>query len=175
MKVVGLAILVIGLMSSICLAADSTVTVDLALKKIEAMDALQLVRSMARVRGRLEVVDEHTIRVTDNAETIAVVRLVIEAVEDSNAAAEKIPTRSLADGSAIACVCLEHASVFDVMMTLRKEVNIANVAVIARPPIVVVRDTPAQVDSALSVILRMESLKIIAELVNAPLKGVVRN
>ena len=156
-KLAGMAILTLcGLTSTAALAADSTVTADLVLEQLQPADALTTVRSLAEVRG-VEVLDEHSIRVTGDADRVAVAKLVIDVAEHPSAVADEIPTRTLADGSVIASVRLEHTSVMDVMMALRKEVGIRKVVVSSELSTVVVRDTAAQVESALAVIRQMEA------------------
>ena len=156
-KLAGMAILTLcGLTSTAALAADSTVTADLVLEQLQPADALTTVRSLAEVRG-VEVLDEHSIRVTGDADRVAVAKLVIDVAEHPSAVADEIPTRTLADGSVIASVRLEHTSVMDVMMALRKKVGIRKVVVSSELSTVVVRDTAAQVESALAVIRQMEA------------------
>jgi len=156
-KLAGVAILTLcGLTSTAALAADSTVTADLVLEQLQPADALTTVRSLAEVRG-VEVLDEHSIRVAGDADSVAVAKLVIDVAEHPSAVAGEIPTRTLADGSVIASVRLEHASVMDVMRALREEVGIRKIVVISEPSTVVVRDTAAQVEAALAVIRQMEA------------------
>jgi len=156
-KLAGMAILTLcGLTSTAALAADSTVTADLVLEQLQPADALTTVRSLAEVRG-VEVLDEHSIRVTGDADRVAVAKLVIDIAEHPSVVADEIPTRTLADGSVIASVRLEHTSVMDVMMALRKKVGIRKVVVSSELSTVVVRDTAAQVESALAVIRQMEA------------------
>ena len=156
-KLAGVAILTLcGLTSTAALAADSTATADLVLEQLRPADALTTVRSLAEVRGA-EVLDERRVRVTGDADSVAVAKLVIEIAEHPSAVAGEIPTRTLADGSVIASVRLEHTSVMDVMTALRKELGVRKVVVISEPSTVVVRDTAAQVASALAVIRQMEA------------------
>ena len=156
-KLAGVAILTLcGLTSTSALAADSTATADLVLEQLQPADAIVIVRSLAGVRGA-EVLDERSIRVTGDADSVAVAKLVIDVAEHPSVVAGEIPTRTLADGSVIASVRLEHASGMDVMMALRKEVGIRKVVVSSKLSTVVVRDTAAQVESALAVIRQMEA------------------
>ena len=156
-KLAGVAILTLcGLTSTAALAADSAVTADLVLEQLQPADALTAVRSLAGVRG-VEVLDERRVRVTGDAESVAVAKVVIDVTEHPSAVADEIPTRTLADGSVIASVRLEHASVMDVMMALRKKVGVRKVVVSSTLSTVVVRDTAAQVESALAVLRRMET------------------
>ena len=156
-KLAGVAILTLcGLTSTSALAADSTVTADLVLEQLRPADALTIVRSLAGVRGA-EVLDERSIRVTGDADSVEVAKLVIDLAEHPSAVAGEIPTHTLADGSVIASVRLEHASVIDVMKALRKEIGIRRIAVDSKLSTVVVRDTAAQVESALAVIRQMEA------------------
>ena|SRR5688572_13591011 len=136
-------------------AADSAVTADLPLQQLQPADALTTLRAIADARD-LEVIDEHTVRVTDTAEAVDLARMVIEMAENPTDVAEEIPTRDLTDGSVIASVRLRHASVRDVSMSLRKEVGVARIAANTRLSTVVIRDTAAKVASALDVIRRME-------------------
>jgi hypothetical protein len=156
-KLAGVAILALcGLTSISALAADSTVTADLVLEQLRPADALTTVRSLAEVRGA-EVLNEHSVRVTGDADSVAVAKLVIDLAEHPSVVAGEIPTRTLADGSVIASVRLKHASAVDVMMALRKEVGVRKIVAISTPSTVVVRDTAAQVESALAVIRQMEA------------------
>lgn len=154
-KLAGVAILTLcGLTSA--LAADSTVTADLVLEQLQPADALTSVRSLAEVRGA-EVLDERSVRVTGDAESVAVAKLVIEVAEHPSAVAGEIPTRTLADGSVIASVRLEHASVMDVMTALRKDLGVRKIVASSTLSTVMVRDTAAQVESALALIRQMEA------------------
>lgn len=156
-KLAGVAILTLcGLTSTSALATDSTVTADLVLEQLQPADAVTTVRALAGVRGA-EVLDERSIRVTGDADRVAVAKLVIDVAEHPSVVAGEIPTRTLADGSVLASVRLEHASVRDVMMALRKEVGIRQIAINSELSTVVVRDTAAQVESALEVIRQMEA------------------
>jgi hypothetical protein len=156
-KLADVAILTLcGLTSTSALAADLTVTADLVLEQLQPADALTTVRSLAEVRGA-EVLDERSVRVTGDADSVAAAKLVIDVAEHPSVVAGEIPTRTLADGSVIASVRLEHASVVDVMMALRKEVGIRKIVVSSKLSTVVVRDTAAQVESALAVIRQMEA------------------
>jgi hypothetical protein len=111
---------------------------------------------LAGARGA-EVLGERSVRVTGDADSVAVAKLVIDVAEHPSVVMGEIPTRTLADGSVLASVRLEHASVVDVMWALRKEVEIRRIAVNSKLSTVVVRDTAAQVESALAVIRRMEA------------------
>lgn len=156
-KLAGVAILALcGLTSTSALAADSTVTADLVLEQLRPADALTTVRSLAEVRGA-EVLDERSIRVRGDSESVAVAKLAIDVAEHPSAVAGEIPTRTLADGSVIASVRLEHASVMDVMTALRKELGIRKIVANSTLSTVMVRDTAAQVESALAVIRQMEA------------------
>jgi hypothetical protein len=156
-KLTGVAILTLcGLMSTSTLVADSTVTADLVLEQLQPADALTTVRSLAGARGA-EVLGERSVRVTGDADSVAVAKLVIDVAEHPSVVMGEIPTRTLADGSVLASVRLEHVSVVDVMWALRKEVEIRRIAVNSKLSTVVVRDTAAQVESALAVIRRMEA------------------
>lgn len=156
-KLAGVAILTLcGLTSTFALAADSTVTADLVLERLRPADALTTVRSLAGVRG-VEVLDERSVRVTGDAESVAVAKLVIDVAEHPSVVADEIPTHTLADGSVIASVRLEHTPVLDVMMALREEVGIRRIVADSALSTIVVRDTAAQVESALAVIRQMEA------------------
>lgn len=155
-KLAGAAILTLCGLTSTSALADSMVTTDLVLDQLQPADALTTVRSLAEVRGA-EVLDERSIRVTGDAESVAVAKLVIDAAEHPSVAAGEIPTRTLADGSVIASVRLEQASVLDVMRALRKEVGVRKIVANSTLSTVMVRDTAAQVESALAVIRQMEA------------------
>ena len=73
-KSAGVAIILYGLMSLQALAADQVVTVELKLENIEAKEAVMVVRSLGHLREGLEVIDDHIIRVTGNAGTIALAK-----------------------------------------------------------------------------------------------------
>jgi hypothetical protein len=106
---------------------------------------------------RLEVVDGHTVRITDVSEAVDLARTVIEMAERPSEVAEQVTPRALADGSEIVCVHIRTASVPDVMLALRKEIGVKRIAANTKPSMVMLRDTPARIASALELIRQMEA------------------
>ena len=160
LKLRGVALLVLG---GLCagpmapaLAAEEAVTADLSLERLQATDALVMLRSLTGSRG-LQVVDEHTLKVTDSAATVELVKAVLDVAEHPSDSSDAAPTRELADGSVVVCVHLQHASVKDVAMALRKEMGVKRLAMEMELSTVMVRDTPERVDSALAVIRRLDA------------------
>jgi type II secretory pathway component GspD/PulD (secretin) len=160
LKLLGVALLVIGVpcagSMAPALAAEETVTADLSLQRLQAEDALVILRSLTGSRG-LQVVDEHTIKVTDSAETVELVKVVLDVAEHPSDSSATVPTRELADGSVVVCVRLQHAPVKDVAQALRKEVRLTRLAMEMELATVMVRDTPERVASALAVIRRLDA------------------
>jgi hypothetical protein len=105
-------------------------------------------------RAQLEIVSEHTIRVTDTTETLGTAKQLIDALD----ATSEPPTMFavLSDDSRIAVIRLEHAQAVDVMKALRSVLHISKVAVQQDPALVVVRDAPEKVLSARALVEVLE-------------------
>lgn len=157
LKLRGVALLVLCAVSMApALSAEETVTADLSLARLQAMDAIVILRSLTGSHG-LQVVDEHTVKVTDSAATVELVKVVLDVAEHPSDASDTVPTRELADGSVVFCVRLQHAPVKDVAQALRKEVRVTRLAIEMELATVMVRDTPERAASALEVIRRLDA------------------
>lgn len=133
----------------------SPVTEEIALARLDPRDVMTALRSMAGTR-RIEAVDEHTLRITDTPATIELARLVVDLAENPDTLGEAA-VHTLADGSALVCVALRHASIRDAMTALRAEVAVKRVAGNDTLASVMVRDTPAQVAASLAVLRRLDA------------------
>jgi hypothetical protein len=137
-------------------AASETVTADLALESLAPPDAMTAIRTVTGAR-RLEVLDQHTVRVTASAADLELARIVVDLAEHPAALSDETATRQLDDGSVLTCVRLERASVPDVGTAIRKEVNVARIVMSTERTSIMLRDTPEKVASALAVVRRMEA------------------
>ncbi len=135
--------------------AEAPAATVLRVETLSTHDAATALRSLAGVR-KLEIVDDHTLRTTDGADTVAIAKAVLEVIEHPAVGAAENSTRPLSDGSVLAAVRLNHASPSDVMLALRK-LGTARIAVLSGPATVAFRDTPAKAEAALNAIREMES------------------
>jgi type II secretory pathway component GspD/PulD (secretin) len=131
-------------------------TAEISLQQLDAANALTLLRTIADTR-RPKMVDERTVGVTDSPEVVALAKSVVDLAEHPSDAAGEIATHAAADGSVIAAVRLQHASMADVAGMLRTEVKIHKAAYNQALSTVVVRDTPEQVQAAIELIRRLDS------------------
>jgi hypothetical protein len=137
-------------------AAEAPETALISLKRLKAKEAVTTLRAIAEVRD-LEIVDEHTIRITEAAGTIEIARAAIAMAERPDEVAEEIPTHSVADGSVIASVRLRRTSPPKVLMALRRELGIRRISTHYDVPTIIVRDAPDKVAAALDLIRQMEA------------------
>ena len=156
---VALSILVAVALLAAPAAADqptaATETAEISLQQLDAASALTLLRTIADTRGP-KMVDERTVAITDSPEVVALARSVVDLAEHPSEAAGEIATHAAADGSVIAAVRLQHASMPDVARMLRTEVKIHKAAYNEALSTVVVRDTPEQVEAAITLIRRLD-------------------
>lgn len=153
----GVLLAVCGAAVAICAAwaGDALQAADLRLQQLKPADALTLLRTMVGAR-QLEIVDEHTIRISDAPETIVLAKTVVELAEHPSEVAERIPTHETADGTVVASVRLRHASLKDVSAALRSKLAIARMAMNSDLSTVMIRDRPDQVAAALDLIRGLE-------------------
>ena len=156
-RIAGVAALVLsGIALTAGFATEAPETATISLERLKANEAATILRTIAGVRG-LEVVDEHTVRITDAAETVEIARTVVAMAEQPDEVAEEIPTRSVSDGSAIASVRLRRASPREALVALRREVGIRQVSTNTDLSGIIVRDAPDKVAAALDLIRQMEA------------------
>jgi type II secretory pathway component GspD/PulD (secretin) len=123
------------------------------LENVEAKDALTILRSIADTR-KVSYVDEHTIVVQDTPENLALVSAVVKMADAAGDTADESPL-PVSDGTVITAVVLRHASAKDVLIALRREVQIRRIATLGEAR-VIFRDTESQTQAALEVIRRLE-------------------
>ncbi len=153
LKTLRLALLILcalGLTVARLSAADGvTRSEDLALSEGDPKEVLVLLKSIAGTID-VSVVDQHTIRVRDTPNHLAVAEQVVKmfaSVEESRYTA--------GDGSVILNVFLQHATAKDVMFALRAKLHVPKIAIIGTNR-VLLRDTASQADAALGMIRDME-------------------
>lgn len=136
-------------------ASDAPQTADLRLQQLKPADALTLLRTMVGAR-QLEIVDEHTIRISDAPETVLLAKTLVELAEHPSEVAERIPTQKTADGTVVASVRLRRASLKDASAALRSKLAIARMAMNSELSTLMIRDRPDQVAAALDLIRGLE-------------------
>jgi len=146
----------VALSTSLASAADSTSTADFNLRRVEAKGAVVVLRTLANTR-RIVVVDDHTVRISDDESKIADARAIVGLIENP---AEGSATVQLADGSTVAMASLRRASASDVLTALRTKLQIRRIATIegdgSTSSRVFVRDTNEQAQEALKLIAEMD-------------------
>src|SRR6185312_11741293 len=114
-----------ALSASVASAAESTSTADFNLQRIKPNDAVVVLRALANTR-RIVVVDDHTVRVSDDDSKIADARAIVGLIETP---AEGSQTSvQLADGTTVAIASLRRASAIDVLKELREKLQIRRIA-----------------------------------------------
>jgi type II secretory pathway component GspD/PulD (secretin) len=141
------------LSASLTSAAESTLTADLDVHKIEPVDAVVVLRSIASVE-RAVAVDDDTVRVWGDESKIATARVVVDLIEKPAEGSET--SVQLADGTTVAIAFLRHASVVDVLKALRAKLGIRKVATEDSSSIILVRDSNERVQEALKLIAEMD-------------------
>ena len=144
-----------ALLAAPAAADEPTETAEIALHQLKAPGALTLLRTIADTRG-LKLIDERTVSVTDSPEVVALAKSVVDLAENPSDLAGEVTTLAAPDGSVIAAVRVQHATLADVGSTLRVEVKIRKMAFDEALSTIVVRDTPEQVQAALDTIRRLE-------------------
>jgi hypothetical protein len=125
------------------------------LTTITGVEAATLLRTIAEVR-EISSIEDHAIVAGGSPETVALAGDVIKLVESPTTTADdRLPTDN---GWVVVKVPLEHVSSRDVMMALRTELKIARLVTLDDKTIVL-RDTDAQISSALELIEKMEKEK----------------
>jgi type II secretory pathway component GspD/PulD (secretin) len=143
----------VALSASLASAAESTLTADLDVHKIEPVDAVVVLRSIASVE-RAVAVDDDTVRVWGDESKIATARVVVDLIEKPAEGSET--SVQLADGTTVAIAFLRHASVVDVLKALRAKLGIRKVATEDSSSIILVRDSNERVQEALKLIAEMD-------------------
>lgn len=118
------------------------------------LDSRELATMLRTLVGpmRVEFPDERTVTVRAPAASLELCRKVRDLLATA-AATTRIDTP---DGTQILAVRLVRASGAEAMTLVRQTINPAKIAVSAAPPLVVVRDTPEQVDRVLELLQRLE-------------------
>lgn len=132
-------------------AAEVLQTEEIRLQRIDAKDAVTIVRAMAGIR-EIEVVDGQTIRVQSSPEKVLLARKVLELAEAGKGAEPKVARYEVGDGTHVAAVALQQAGGHELMGSLRT-LGIRRMAFVESPPTVLVRDSAEQVQAALQLIL----------------------
>lgn len=144
----------VTLSASLASAAESTA--DFNLQRVRPNDALVVLRALANTR-RIVVVDDHTVRVSDDESKIADARAVVGLIEKP---AEGSGTSvQLADGTTVAIASLRRASAIDVLKELRAKLQIRRVATLEADDSsssILVRDSHEQAQEALKLIAEMD-------------------
>jgi type II secretory pathway component GspD/PulD (secretin) len=146
----------VALSASLASAAESTLTADLDVHKIEPVDAVVVLRSIASVE-RAVAVDDDTVRVWGDESKIAIARAVVDLIEKPIDSSES--SVQLADGTTVAIAILRHASTGDVLKALRAKLGIRRVATVVTDDSssVLVRDSSERAQEALKLIAQMDS------------------
>jgi hypothetical protein len=150
-------IVCVALSTSPASAAESTLTADFNLQRVKPADAVVVLRALANTR-RIVIVDDHTVRVSDDESKIADARAVVGLIEKP---AEGSGTSvQLADGTTVAMASLRQASAIDVLKALRTKLQIRRVATIegdgSTSSRVLVRDSTERAQEALKLIAEMD-------------------
>jgi|GEM_PF-2939894 len=145
-----------ALSASVASAAESTSTADFNLQRIKPNDAVVVLRALANTR-RIVVVDDHTVRVSDDDSKIADARAIVGLIETP---AEGSQTSvQLADGTTVAIASLRRASAIDVLKELREKLQIRRIATLEADDSsssILVRDSNEQAQEALKLIAEMD-------------------
>ncbi len=146
----------VALSASLASAAESKQTADFNLQRVDPKGALVVLRTLANTR-QIVVVDDHTVRVSDDESKIADVRAIVGLIEDP---AEGSATVQLADGSTVAKASLRRAAAIDVLRAVREKLQIRKIATIggdgSTSSLVLVRDSNEQAQEALKLIAEMD-------------------
>jgi hypothetical protein len=147
----------VALSTSLASAAESTQTADFEVQRVKPTDAVVVLRSLANTR-RIVVVDDHTIRVSDDDESkMAAARAIVGLIEKP--AAGSAASVQLADGTTVAIASLRRASAIDVLKELRAKLQIRRVATLETDDSsssILVRDSNEQAQEALKLIAEMD-------------------
>ena len=157
-KVVQVILLLAGVVQptvTAVLAGEQTETAEFRVQRVKAWDGVGVLRAIIGVGG-LEVVDERTIRMQGSPENSVLARRVVDMMDGVDAITD-VTVHEVGDDTVLASVLLRHASIKDVMTALRAELQIKRLAAIQKPPLILVRDSPKQIEAALALISAMES------------------
>jgi hypothetical protein len=149
------SVVCVALSASLASAAESTLTADLDVHKIEPVDAVVVLRSIANVE-RAVAVDDDTVRVWGDEAKIAIARAVVDLIEKPAEGSES--SVQLAEGTTTVIAVLRHASAADVLKALRAKLHIRRVATIDTDDSssILVRDSSEQAQEALKLIAQMD-------------------
>jgi len=145
----------VALSTSLASAAESTLTADFVVQRVRPADAVVVLRALANTR-RIVVVDDHTVRVSDDESEIADARAIVGLIEKP---AEGSMSVQLADGTTVAIASLRRASASDVLKELREKLQIRRIATLEADDSsssILVRDSNEQAQEALKLIAEMD-------------------
>ncbi|HEV7504835.1 MAG TPA: hypothetical protein VGS07_07995 [Thermoanaerobaculia bacterium] len=146
----------VALSVSLASAAESALTADFHVQRVRPADAVVVLRALANTR-RIVVVDDHTVKVSDDESKIADARAIVGLIEKpADGSATSV---QLADGTTVAIASLRQASAIDVLKELRAKLQIRRVATIetdGSSSSVLVRDSNEQAQEALKLIAEMD-------------------
>ncbi len=151
-KMLALCALFLG--STATAKAEEARSEEIKLQRIEAKNALTMVRTLAGTT-RVQIADEHTLRIQDSSEKVLLARKIIEMLDGAGCAADAGARFEVGDGTIVACKALRHTSGNEVMAALRT-LAIRRIAVVREPPTVLVRDNAEQVEAALALIRELD-------------------
>jgi len=145
----------VALSTSLASAAESTSTADFVVRRVRPADALVVLRVLANTR-RIVVVDDHTVRVSDDESKIADARAIVGLIEKP--ADGSVASVQLADGTTVAIASLRQASAIDVLKELRAKLEIRRVATLETDDSssILVRDSNEQAQEALKLIAEID-------------------
>jgi hypothetical protein len=149
-------VICVALSTSLASAAESTLTADFDVQRVRPADAVVVLRTLANTR-QIVVVDDHTVRVSDDESKIADVRAIVGLIEKP--AEGSVASVQLADGTTVAIVALRRASAIDVLKALRAKLQIRRVATLDTDDSsssILVRDTNEKAQEALKLIAEMD-------------------
>jgi hypothetical protein len=142
----GFAILMALLSTRLASADDQTDTRTFALHYLRAQDAATIVRTITGIR-KLAAPDAHSIEATGTRVALQLTAELLSALDAPEV--EPSQTFTTGDETAVAVIPLRDISPSAAMAALRK-LQIQRVAASVEPAVVVVRDTPEQVASAIA-------------------------
>lgn len=145
----------VALSTSLASAAESTSTADFNLQRVRPADAVVVLRALANTR-RIAVVDDHTVRISDDESKIADARAIVGLIEKPPESSVSV---QLADGTTVAMAALRRASAIDVLKELREKLQIRRIATLETDDSsssILVRDSNEQAQEALKLIAEMD-------------------
>lgn len=134
--------------------AEAAAGEEIKLQRIEAKDALTMVRTLAGT-GRVQIADAYALRIQDTPEKVLLARKIVALVEGTECATDAGARYEVGDGTTVACRALRHTSGNEVMAALRT-LAIRRIGLVRAPPLVLVRDRAEKLDAALAKIRELD-------------------